>query len=149
MTDLKRFRKAQQHSVNNQVWNNRGTPDFTDFSPANILSGDLWRCDVADGVVVNEIAGNVTVYAGDLIIAMVDDPGELNFTNLNSGNWEIIRKNPITEGTMQTGVDGGVRGEEAFDNDYRYLCVRGGNPESLPGAGDGTAIWKKSALTTT
>lgn len=141
MTDLKRFRKAQQHSANNQVWNNRGIPDFTDFSPANILSGDLWRCDVADGVIVNEIAGNVTVYEGDLIIAMVNDPGELNFTNLNSGNWEIIRKNPITEATRQTGVDGGVKGEKAFDDDYEYLCVEGGEP--------GIAIWKKSVLTTT
>lgn len=146
---LKRYRKVQQHSPYNIVWNYRGTPDFRDFDPADILGGDLWRCDSVDGVTVNDIAGNVKLYSGDLVVAMIDDPGALNWDNLNNGNWHIIKKTPIEEGTKQTGVDGGVRGAEAFDNDYRYLCVEGGTAETGDEAGDGTATWKKSTISVT
>jgi hypothetical protein len=148
MIELKQHRKSQTHSAYNQTWSVKGDSDFTAFSNTTALAGDVWRCS-ADEQVVNEVSGNITVYKGDLIIAMEDNPGELTWTNLNAGKWDIMRKNPIGSGTKQTGVDGGVLGEKSFDDDYEYLCVEAGEPETLSGSGDGTATWKKKPLLAT
>jgi len=145
---LARLRKEQNHSPNNRVWSVKGDSDFTAFSYTAILSGDVWRCTSDEQIVNNEV-GNPVVYKGDLIIAMIDNPDELNYTNLNNGNWDILRRNPIGHGTKKSGRDGGRLFEQSIDDDYYYICVLAGDPETLEGADDGTAIWKKSSLTTT
>lgn len=145
---LKKHRKIQTQSSENRTWNISGDSDFSVFTGASALAGDIWRC-TADQQIVNNEVGNPTVYKGDFVIAMVDSPGNLNYENLNNGNWDIIRRNPIGMGTKKSGVDGGRLFEASIDNDYYYLCVIAGDPESMPGQGDGTATWKKMALTTT
>jgi len=146
--NLKKTRKIQLHGAANQVWNVKGDSTFETFNETDALAGDVWRCS-ADEQVVNDVSMNITVYKGDLIIAMVDTPGILNWDNYNNGNWDIIRKNPISEGTKTSWVHGGRIGEEAFDNDYRYLCTRSGDPETSPAAADGSAEWKKSPIMAT
>lgn len=144
---LNRLRKAQLHSDNLKALNFRGTPDFTNFYPPLVLTGDAWKCNTpGDGVTVNNIAGNIIIYNGDIVIALADSPGDLNHENVNGGKWEIRRKNPIGFGTKKSYVDGGFLFEASIDDDYHYLCVKAGVPETLNGSGDGTAIWKKTAL---
>jgi len=145
---LNRIRKAQVHSAELQTWNYRGQVDFTQFNPALILAGDNWRCgNEGTGVAVNNIDGNVYMYKGDISLALVNNPGALNHANINNGNWEIIRKNPIGSGTKISKRDGGYLFESSIDNDYHYLCVEAGIAESMDGARDGTATWKKTPLT--
>jgi hypothetical protein len=52
---------------------------------------------------------------------------------------------PLT-GAKITGVDAGTFGQESIVDDYLYKCVQAGAAETSPGAGDGTAIWKKIIL---
>ena len=146
-TFINRLRKSQLHGSGLNAWNFRGKPDFTSFDPDMILAGDNWQCNTpGDGVVVNNVAGNVVMYQGDLLIATVDNPGALTHENVNNGNWEIMRKHPIGLGTKKSYVHGGYLFEASIDNDYHYLCVQAGVPETLNGSADGTAIWKKSPL---
>jgi hypothetical protein len=143
-----RIRKLQLHSSDLQIWNDRGTPDFSDFDPANILASDLWRCN-QDEVTVNGLEGNIKLFKGDIVIALVDDPGALNYSNIEAEKWQIIRMRPVGEGSKKTGVDGGYRWEQSFADDYIYTCTVGGDPETSEGAGDGTATWKRFQLHST
>lgn len=143
-----KFRKIQHQSPENRTWNIKGDSDFAVFTGGSSLAGDNWRC-IADEQIVNNEVGNITVYKGDFVIAMVDNPGNLNYENLNNGNWDIIRRAPIGFGTKKTGKDGGRLFEASIDNDYYYLCVVAGDPENEPQGLPGTAVWKKIALTTT
>ena len=146
---LNRLRKEQVHSPGLKNWNHRGTGNFLSFYPTSVLAGDIWRCDSIEGVTVNGIENNIVLYAGDYVLANIDSPGELIFANVINGNWEILRKNPVGFGTKTTNVNGGFLGESSIDDDYLYLCVAAGISESLPGAGDGTATWKKIHLLNT
>ena len=116
------------------------TLDFTGFYSSLILAGDY--CVIK----AEEIVNDLTVYGGDSVKAMVDDPGALTLANLNLGKWNIVRKLPIGLGTRITGIHGGRLFEETLDDDFRYICVSTGLPETMQGAGNGTAIWKKSAI---
>ena len=145
MIQLRTFRKVQAHSPNNRVQSLIGDSTFIDFNNDDVLAGDSWRCS-SDEQVVNNVVGNPVVYKGDKVMAMVDNPGPLNWENINNGNWDISRRIPIPPGTRITARDGGQEGVETYDDDYRYICVQSGIPESLPGRRDGTAIWKKSSI---
>ena len=146
--ELKQHRKAQTHSAYNRAWVIKGDNDFTAFSETTALAGDVWRCS-ADEQIVNDTVGNPVVYKGDFIIALVDNPGELNWTNINADKWDIQRKNPIGDGEKRTGVDGGMYREMSMSDDYMFVCATAGTAETTAGAGDGTAIWKKWAITAT
>lgn len=135
--DLRRARKEQKHSSVYKVWNYRGPNDFSAFDPDNILAGDNWDCNAESYVNVNDIE----VYPGDLVIALVDNPGLLNEANLLAGKWRIDRKNIGTYGPKYSASDPGFLGQIAFDNDYFYICVDGGTA--------GNATWKKTNLQTT
>jgi hypothetical protein len=148
INDLRRLRKAQIHSYNVHLWNDRGAPDFSDFDPDKVLAGDLWRCTVEE-VTVNSIEGNVKLYEGDIVIALEDDPGALTYENINAGKWQIIRRRPVGEGAKQTGVDGGYQWEESFADDFKYICTVAGEPETSEGAANGTATWKRFQLHST
>jgi hypothetical protein len=147
--DLRRLRKVQQHNPAYKAWNLRGAPDFTSFNPAAILAGDTWFGSVEDGVTVNNILGNLKVFKGDWVIAIEDNPGLLNYETFNAGKWDIIRRIPADQGSKFTGRDGGRFGWTSIDDDYQYVCTRSGEPETVSGAGDGTAIWKRHSLQNT
>ena len=149
VNDLRRFRKIQQHNESFRAFTLRGTPDFTDFEPATILAGDIWFGSEDDGVTVNNLIGNIKIFKGDWVVACVDDADPLTYNSYNAGQWDIIRRIPADWGAKQTGVDGGRRGWTSFDDDYLYSCVVSGNQETISGAKDGTAVWKKTVLTTT
>lgn len=72
------------------------------------------------------------------------------------GQISISESDPIFEawvaamfmtGEKITTVDAGTFGATSLTDDYRYTCVLTGTGETTLGAGDGTAIWKKDALT--
>lgn len=147
--DLRRTRKAQLHSTANRSWSIRGVPDFTNFYPDTVLAGDTWFGSNEDGVIVNNIAGNIKIFKGDWLIALEDDPGVLNFETLNAGKWDIIRRIPTELGSKITGRDGGRLGSKSIDDDYEYTCTKSGLPETLVGAGNGTAVWKRHSLQNT
>lgn len=148
INDLRRLRKAQIHSYNVKFWNDRGAPDFTDFNPEKVLAGDLWRCNQSE-VTVNEIEGNVKVYKGDIVIALDDDPGALNYDNINADKWQVIRRRPVGEGSKQSGVDGGYKWEQSFADDFVFYCTVAGHAETSENAGNGTATWKRFQLHST
>jgi len=145
MVNLNKHQKWQSHSDEYRTMNIIGDIDFAAFDGADALAGDTWRMS-ADEQTAGSILNNIIIYKGDKVMAMVDNPGTLNWENINNGNWDISRKIPITPGTRITARDGGQEGVETYDDDYRYICVQSGIPESLPGRRDGTAIWKKSIL---
>jgi hypothetical protein len=146
MTLNNRIRKLQLHSSELHIWNDRGAPDFSDFDPDNILASDLWRCDV-DEVVVNGVEGNIKLFKGDIVVALVDDPGSLTYSSIEDGKWQIVRMRPVGEGSKQTGVDGGYRWEQSFADDFVYICTQGGEPNTVPSLGG--AIWKRFQLHST
>ncbi len=146
MTLINRVRKAQLHSVALQIWNDRGTPDFSDFNPLDILAGDLWRCNQSE-VVVNGVQDNIKLFKGDIVLALVDDPEPLTYPTIEDGSWQIVRMRPVGEGAKQTGVDGGYRWEQSFADDFIYICTYGGLANTHPNHGGAT--WKRFQLHTT
>ncbi len=145
---LNKIRKHQLHSDSLKTWNYRGSADFTDFFPENVLTGDNWRCEIYGeenfgGTVVNNIHNNVIIYKGDIVVALIDNPNDLTYESLNNNEWEIIRKSPIGYGEKITGIHGGTWFEWSITNDFLYLCVTAGVGETNTGDGDGTAVWKR------
>ena len=80
-------KKIQLHSTNFQAWNIRGAINFTTFSPNNILAGDAWHNIAEENVEINDL----TIRPQDTVVAIVDNPGLLNETNLAAGKWKILR----------------------------------------------------------
>lgn len=81
-------KKIQLHSTNFQAWNIRGAINFTTaFSPNNILAGDAWHNIAEENVEVNDL----TIRPQDTVVAIVDNPGPLNETNLAAGEWKVLR----------------------------------------------------------
>lgn len=80
-------KKIQLHSTNFQAWNIRGVINFTAFSPDNILAGDAWHNIAEENVEVNDL----TIRPQDTVVAIVDNPGPLNETNLAAGEWKVLR----------------------------------------------------------
>ncbi len=80
-------KKIQLHSTNFQAWNIRGAINFTAFSPNNILAGDAWH-NIAE---VNVEVNDLTIRPQDTVVAIVDNPGPLNETNLAAGKWKVLR----------------------------------------------------------
>lgn len=80
-------KKIQLHSINFQAWNIRGAINFTAFDPDNILAGDAWHNISEINVEVNDL----TIRPQDTVVAIVDNPGLLNETNLAAGKWKVLR----------------------------------------------------------
>ncbi|MDY0387831.1 MAG: hypothetical protein RBT65_12055 [Methanolobus sp.] len=80
-------KKIQLHSINFQAWNIRGAINFTAFSPNNILAGDAWH-NIAE---VNVEVNDLTIRPQDTVVAIIDNPGPLNETNLAAGKWKVLR----------------------------------------------------------
>lgn len=80
-------KKIQLHSTNFQAWNIRGAINFSAFSPNNILAGDAWHNIAEENVEVNDL----TIRPQDTVVAIVDNPGLLNETNLAAGEWKVLR----------------------------------------------------------
>ena len=80
-------KKIQLHSTNFQAWNIRGAINFTAFAPDNILAGDAWHNISEVNVEVNDL----TIRPQDTVVAIVDNPGLLNETNLAAGKWKVLR----------------------------------------------------------
>ena len=134
--DLRRKRKDQHHSPEYNSWNYRGHDDFSSFDPNHILAGDNWDCSASEMVMIDDLA----VFPGDLVVALQDNPGPLNYTNLMAGQWHIIRKKIGNYGPKYSAVDGGELFDMSVDDDYLYICVQSGTP--------GNAVWKRTSILT-
>jgi len=93
--------KEQLHSQFLKIWNFRGSDDFSNFNPQKILSGDNWGC-VSEVVVLLDSA-KVFLRDGDVVIALVDDPGGLTKVNIDAGKWKIFRH--LTNDEVQKVID--------------------------------------------
>lgn len=91
--NLNKIRKKQLHSSDLHSWNYRGTMIPTDFNPINVLTGDNW---VSIAISTAEVNG-VTIYPGDMILALTDNPGALSLEN---GNWKLIRNMGVVGGVL-------------------------------------------------
>lgn len=80
-------RKIQLHSAYFQAWNIRGAINFVAFAPDNVLAGDVWHNIAVADVTVNDL----TIRPQDTVVAIVDNPGLLNETNLAAGKWKVLR----------------------------------------------------------
>jgi len=78
-------RKIQLHSANLQMWNSRGTSDFSAFSPADVLAGDSWLSSAS------AVVSGLQIRNGDLIIALTDNPAALSQSSVDAGDWKLIR----------------------------------------------------------
>jgi len=101
MPKINKTRKEQLHHDRLQAWNYRGLHDFSnDFEVTGILAGDNWVCSNTSGVTV----GDQKLYFGDMVLALIDNPGEISKTNVDAGKWKIFRN---------AGTHGGVMVSEA------------------------------------
>ncbi len=80
-------RKSQIHEPNFKIWNYRGTNSFINFNPVKILTSDAWLC--TDDILLDNF--NLTIRRSDLVVALLDNPGELTANSIQSGKWKIIR----------------------------------------------------------
>lgn len=94
--NLNRIRKRQAHSDDLHSWNYRGTVPVAEFIPAKVLSGDNWVLMTATPVVYN----GITIYPGDMALALVDDAGALTAENMEAGNWKVIRNQGVVGGVL-------------------------------------------------
>jgi len=78
-------RKIQLHSANLQMWNSRGTSDFSAFSPADVLAGDSWLSSAS------AVVSGLQIRNGDLIIALTDNPAAISQASVDAGDWKLIR----------------------------------------------------------
>ncbi len=92
-------RKIQLHSVGVQLWNLRELTDFATFAPTKVLAGDAWHCTASANVEVNSI----TIRPADTVLALMDNPGELNEANITAGKWKVLRN---LSGEMLEWLDG-------------------------------------------
>lgn len=86
MNNLARIRKPQIHSADLRAWNYRGMILSDDFSPHKVLGGDIWVCGSPQAVMVNDVA----LHNGDMVLALMDAPGELTAAALAQKRWKHI-----------------------------------------------------------
>ena len=82
-------RKEQLHNMNLQLWNFKGANDFSEFAPVGVLSNDVWVCNAASNVSLD--SGLVIIRPGDMVLALIDSPGNLTHDNIVAGKWKIIK----------------------------------------------------------
>lgn len=140
--NIHRLRKEQIHTIFTNIYRDRGGINFESFSPLFVLRGDIWYSTSENYVLVNDVIIN----KGDKVRALVDNPGSLNYININAGKWLIEREINILYGTRKSKIHGGYLMEQYMDDDYMYICSTAGVPETYNGSNDGTAIWKKIHL---
>jgi hypothetical protein len=86
MNNLTRIRKRQIHSTDLRAWNHRGMILSDDFSPRKVLGGDIWVCGSSQAVMINDVA----LHNGDMVLALMDNPGELTAAALAAKRWKHI-----------------------------------------------------------
>lgn len=96
INDMKRLQKEQIHNDYLHSWNYRGTISVDEFSPSGILSGDNWVMLCSSPVSYN----GVKIYPGDMALALVDNPGELNIENIEADKWKLIRNQGVVGGVL-------------------------------------------------
>jgi len=99
--DLQRIRKEQVHSPAYKSWNYRGSDGFSSFNPSRVLAGDNWECNAEEMVWLDN--DQVFVRFGDIVIAMVNSPGEFTKANIDAGKWKIFRN--LTNDEIQKIID--------------------------------------------
>jgi hypothetical protein len=94
--NLNTIKKQQVHSENLRAWTYRGTHVFNDFAPIKILAGDNWVCMSESAVNHNDLI----LYPGDMVIALVDNPGALEQSSLDDESWKILRNSGSVGGKL-------------------------------------------------
>ena len=82
-------RKEQLHGANLKLWNFKGTNDFLDFAPTDVLSNDVWFCNADTNVSLD--SGLLIIRPGDMVLALIDQPGSLTRANVTAGKWSVIK----------------------------------------------------------
>lgn len=90
-------RKEQLHSSYLKIWNFKGNETFESFAPTGVKSSDVWFCSSDENVSIDN--GLVTIRPMDLVIALVDNPGDLTKENIGLGKWQILRH--ITDSELE------------------------------------------------
>ncbi len=95
--NLNQTRKEQIHHDRLQAWNYRGMLDFSsEFDTSDVLAGDNWVSSSVSSVKVDD---DLTIFYGDMIIALVDNPGLISQANITANKWKLNR-NAGTSGDL-------------------------------------------------